>query len=80
MSERQLAKQLWLAKEKSMPVSLIHPISTVPINGIAVHCLIFETPAAGCDNYARWDCINGWTTTMRQAKKRFPNGLHGKKH
>ncbi len=52
----------------------------VSINGIKVHALIFESAAAGYGNYARWDCINGWTTTFKQAQKMFPQGLHGQKH
>jgi len=50
----------------------------VTINGIEVHSLIFETASCGIGSYARWDCINGWTTTIKAAKKNFPNGLHGK--
>ena len=50
----------------------------VVINDVVFHCLIFESAAAGCNNYARWDSINGWTTTLKEAKKRWPQGLHGK--
>lgn len=49
----------------------------VNINGIWLHSLIFESAAAGNNNYARWDCVNGWTTTIEQAKEKFPCGLHG---
>ena len=51
--------------------------NTVPVNGISVHSLIFETAAAGFGNYARWDSINGWTTTISQARRNFSYGLHG---
>uniref|UniRef100_A0A6M3JQK6 Uncharacterized protein n=1 Tax=viral metagenome TaxID=1070528 RepID=A0A6M3JQK6_9ZZZZ len=47
------------------------------VNGVRVHCLIFETASAGYGNYARWDCVNGWTTTISQARKNFPGGMHG---
>lgn len=50
--------------------------STVEVNGVLVHCLIFETASAGHGNYARWDCINGWTTTIATARKRWPAGHH----
>lgn len=50
---------------------------TVIVNKVKVHCLIFETAAAGYGAYARWDCINGWTTTISQARRAFPNGMHG---
>ena len=53
---------------------------TTTINGVKVHSLIFETAAAGEGCYARWDCINGWTTSLQQAKRNFPKGLHGKKN
>jgi hypothetical protein len=49
----------------------------VSINGVLLHCLIFESAGAGHSRYGRWDSINGWTTTIAQAKHRFPNGLHG---
>lgn len=52
---------------------------TVLIKEVVVHSLIFESAAAGHGNYARWDCINGWTTTIQQAKRNFPHGLHGVK-
>jgi hypothetical protein len=50
------------------------------INGVQIHALIFESASAGIcgDVIGRWDVVNGWTTTLGQAKKRFPNGLHGK--
>jgi hypothetical protein len=51
----------------------------VIINGVCVHSLIFESAAAGGNNYARWDCSNGWTTTIAQARKNFPRGYHGEK-
>ena len=50
------------------------------INGVQVHSLIFESASAGEGMYARWDCINGWTTTLRQAKKNNPLGYHGQRH
>lgn len=46
------------------------------LNDVVFHALAFENPSAGHGNFARWDCINGWTTTLTQARKRFPNGLH----
>lgn len=49
----------------------------VNINGQKVHSLVFETPLAGWGSYGRWDCVNGWTTTIEDARKRFPNGAHG---
>ncbi len=52
----------------------------VVINNWTVHSLIFETHTAGNPNdnvYARWDCLNGWTTTIEEAKKKWPEGLHG---
>ena len=48
------------------------------LHGVVFHSLAFENPAAGWGNFARWDCLNGWTTTLKQAQKRFPNGLHNK--
>ena len=50
------------------------------LNGLVVHSIAFETPAAGSGNYGRWDCLNGWTTSIENARRRFPNGLHGLKH
>lgn len=50
---------------------------TVEINTVIVHSLIFESASAGYGNYARWDCINGWTTTISQARKHFSWGCHG---
>ena len=49
----------------------------VLINGMRVHSLIFESAAAGLGNYARWDCVNGWTTTLEEVRKRWPEGYHG---
>ncbi len=60
-----------LKKLKSLDYSYVY------IKGVKVHSLIFESAGAGEGNYARWDCVNGWTTTIQQAKKVFPNGLHG---
>lgn len=56
-------------------------LTTVIIKGKQVHSLIFETAAAYIcgDVVPRWDCVNGWTKTIRQAKKLWPEGLHGKK-
>ena len=51
--------------------------NTAYVNGVEVHSLIFETASAGNGNYARWDCIHGWTTTLAEARKNFPTGLHG---
>lgn len=48
----------------------------VVIDGILVHSLAFEDPAAGFWCFGRWDCINGWTLSIDEAKRRFPNGLH----
>lgn len=52
----------------------------VEIDKIKFHSLIFENHIAGNPNdgvYARWDCLNGWTTTIEEAKKKWPEGLHG---
>lgn len=46
------------------------------INNVLFHSLAFENPAAGWNRFARWDCLNGWTTTLKQARERWSNGLH----
>lgn len=51
--------------------------NTVRIDNYNVHSLIFERAQIGFGNYARWDCLNGWTTTIEEAKKQFPKGKHG---
>lgn len=48
----------------------------IKINNIDIHSLIFETPAAGFNAFARWDCVNGWTTTLEEARKVWPKGNH----
>lgn len=48
----------------------------VEINDTKVHSFTFENPAAGYGNFARWDCVNGWTTTVEEAKERNPNLLN----
>lgn len=55
----------------------IRDINFSIINGFRVHSLCFENPAAGLGNFPRWDCVNGWTTTIKKAKENFPKGLHG---
>ena len=50
---------------------------TVQLNMRRVHSFIFESPVIGYGNYARWDCLNGWTTTIEEAKKVYPKGKHG---
>jgi len=54
-----------------------HNFSIVYIGGYKIHSLIFESPAIGFGNYARWDCLNGWTTTIEEAIKIYPKGKHG---
>ena len=41
---------------------------SVIINGQSIHSFAFENPA-GCSKLARWDCINGWTVPLEQAKQ-----------
>ncbi len=60
ISTRQLRKAL-LTRDKSC--------NMVTINGHLVHSLIFESSSAGFGSYARWDCINGWTKTIKHVKK-----------
>ena len=45
---------------------------------VAVHSMAFETPMSGQGNFGRWDCVNGWTCTIKQAASRWPHGRHGK--
>jgi len=77
--------KLWLGKSVTR-TQLVKLIDKKPANSVLVHItnfnihsLIFETAAAGHGNYARWDCLNGWTTTIEEAKKKWPKGLHGQK-
>jgi len=46
------------------------------INNTPVHSFAFENPACGYGNYARWDCVNGTTLSVRAAKRRNPNLLN----
>ena len=56
--------------------SLIAGNPTCRINGVVVHSLAFENPAAGFGLFGRWDSVNGWTTTIEDAANRWPTGLH----
>lgn len=47
------------------------------INGEPVHSLIFG--ATYWPSFARWDCINGWTTSLAEARDEYPKGQHAKK-
>jgi hypothetical protein len=37
------------------------------VNDTIVYSLAFGSPAAGYGNFARWDCLNGWTTRIEDA-------------
>lgn len=76
----------WFSPWRRGPVTFrqlrlaVQRVNTVAvINGVYVHSLIFESAAMGHGRYARWDCVNGWTTTLAQARKCFPEGHHGKR-
>lgn len=44
-----------------------------------IYAIAFENPVVGLGNFARWDIIDGWTTTIEEAKKKWPSGRHGEK-
>ena len=54
-----------LEEELEPPNDMLHHVS---FNNIMFHSLSFITDGAG-GHSARWDCINGWTTTLEQAAK-----------
>jgi len=74
-SEEGGAFKIWKFGDVSEDQLKQRSINVVKINGIEVHSLIFEAATSG--TYARWDCINGWTTTIEKAKDLWPEGLHG---
>lgn len=37
---------------------------SVSMGSIKIHSLTFDNPAMGYGNFPRWDCLNGWTTTI----------------
>lgn len=51
-------------------------LNYVEIGGMAVHALAFGILDEGKQYYARWDCINGWTTTLYKAKQNFLRSLY----
>ena len=43
------------------------------LGGMRIHSLAFVEPNQRTNtmgNYARWDCINGWTTTLEEMEKK----------
>lgn len=50
---------------------------TTTINNKKVHSLRFESPAVPFGLAGRWDCINGWSRTIKEARKKWPEGKHG---
>lgn len=49
---------------------------TITLNGISIHALAFENPSFGWGYFARWDSLNGWTTTIEDARqKRRKSGI-----
>jgi len=49
-------------------------------SNIKIHSIALENPAAGSGAFARWDIVNGWTTTIEEAIKAFPNSPYNKKY
>lgn len=50
--------------------------ASIIIANTLVHSFIFEQPA---NHPARWDCRNGWTTRIGDARLQYPTGKHGEK-
>ena len=39
------------------------------LGNVTFHALAFDNPAKGWGSFPRWDCINGWTTTIKEAEE-----------